>query len=104
MSVLKITASNFEEEVMNSKEPVLLDFWADWCGPCRMLSPVIDEVADAVAGKAKVGKVNVDEETDLASKFKIMSIPTLVVIRDGKVVSQTVGGQSKQALIKMLGV
>jgi len=104
MSVLKITEENFENEVMKSDKPVLLDFWAEWCAPCRMLSPTIDEISDEVAGKVKVGKVNVDEQQGLASSFKIMSIPTLVVIRDGKIINQSVGGQSKKSILKMLDV
>ncbi len=103
MSVLKITKNNFESEVMQSDKPVLLDFWADWCGPCRMVGPVVDEVAEQLGDSAKVGKVNVDEEQDLAQKFNVMSIPTLVVIKDGKVTQSAVGVQSKQNIISMIG-
>lgn len=91
MSIITITESNFQEEVLNAKLPVLLDFWASWCGPCRMLSPVVDQVAEEYAGKVKVGKVNVDEEMNLAIRFQVASIPTLLVFRDGKVVNQSVG-------------
>lgn len=102
MSVLKITKNNFESEVMQSDKPVLLDFWADWCGPCRMVGPVVDEVAEQLGDAAKVGKVNVDEEQDLAQKFNVMSIPTLVVIKDGKVTQSAVGVQSKQNILAMV--
>jgi len=102
MSVLKITKDNFDAEVMNSDKPVLLDFWASWCGPCRMVGPIVDEIAGEVGASAKVGKVNVDEEQDLAQKFNVMSIPTLVVIKNGKVVQSAVGVQPKQTILSML--
>lgn len=102
MSVIKITSKNFEEEVSKSELPVLLDFWASWCGPCRMVSPIVDEVANELEGKAKVGKINVDEEQELAQAFSIMSIPTLVVINNGKLVNQSVGVRSKQEIIEMI--
>lgn len=101
MSVLIITKENFEKEVMNSDKPVLLDFWASWCGPCRMVSPVVDEIAEEVTGKI-VGKVNVDEEPELAQSFGVMSIPTLIVIKNGKVAEKSVGVKSKQAILNML--
>lgn len=101
MSVLTITKDNFESEVLNAKEPVLLDFWADWCGPCRMVSPIIDEIAQEMTS-AKVGKINVDEQRELAAKFQVMSIPTLVVMKNGKVVSQTMGARPKAAILQML--
>jgi len=101
---MTITKENFEQEVMKSTVPVLIDFWASWCGPCRMVGPVVEEVATEVAGKAKVGKVNVDEEPELAASFKVMSIPTLVVIKDGKVVATEVGAKNKASILKMLGV
>ena len=102
MSVITITSKNFEEEVSKSEVPVLLDFWATWCGPCKMVSPIVDEVANEAEGKAKVGKVNVDEEQELASAFQIMSIPTLVVIQNGKLVKQAVGVRSKAEILDML--
>mgnify|MGYP005768258401 FL=1 len=102
MSVLKITSENFESEVMQSDKPVLLDFWASWCMPCKMLSPTIDEIAGEVEQRVKVGKVNVDEEPKLAQKFNVMSIPTLVIIKDGKVQSTSVGVRSKQEILGML--
>lgn len=102
MSVLKITSSNFEEEVMRSETPVLLDFWASWCGPCKMVSPIVDEVANEVQNNAKVGKVNVDEEETLAQSFGITSIPTLVVIKNGKVVNRAVGVRGKEEILELL--
>lgn len=101
MSVLTITKENFEKEVLQSKEPVLLDFWASWCGPCRMVSPVIDEIAGEVSGK-KVGKVNVDEQPELAERFGVMSIPTLIVMKDGKLARQAVGVRPKSEILSML--
>ena len=83
MSVVTITSDNFDEEVIKSEKPVLIDFWASWCGPCKMVSPIIDEVANEVINSVKVGKVNVDEQTELATKFGIMSIPTLIVFKNG---------------------
>lgn len=102
MSEIKITKENFENEVLKSDKPVLIDFWADWCGPCRMVAPVIKEVAAETSEFAKVGKVNVDEEPELAQMFKIMSIPTLAVIKDGKLASSAVGVKSKNEIIAML--
>jgi len=102
MSTLKITKDNFEQEVMKSDKPVLVDFWAEWCGPCRMVGPVVEEISKDVVGKAKVGKINVDEEMELAQAFNVMSIPTLIVVKDGKVANQTVGFQSKEALMNLL--
>lgn len=101
MPLLTITKENFEEEVMNSDKPVLLDFWAAWCGPCRMLSPVIDEISIEIPG-LKVGKVNTDEQMELASAFKVMSIPTLVVLKGGNVIKTAVGVKPKEEIIKML--
>ena len=102
MSVIKITSKNFEEEVFKSNVPVLLDFWASWCGPCKMVSPIVDAVAEEVEGRVKVGKINVDEEQELAKSFSIMSIPTLVVINNGKLVNQAVGVRSKEELLDMI--
>lgn len=101
MSVLTITKDNFEKEVINSDKPVLLDFWAAWCGPCRMVSPVVDEIGNEVAS-AKVGKINVDEQPELAQAFKVMSIPTLAVVKSGKVVKTVVGVRPKADILKML--
>ncbi|MFA9376182.1 MAG: thioredoxin [Lachnotalea sp.] len=102
MSVIKITKNNFETEVIKSDKPVLLDFWASWCGPCRMVGPIIDEVAGQIGGSAVVGKVNVDEEQELAQKFNVMSIPTLIVMKNGKVIHSVVGVQTKQAILSMI--
>ena len=87
MEIITLTSKNFEQEVMQSNKPVLIDFWAGWCGPCRMLSPIVDEVAKEVGGKIKVGKVNIDEQQEIAKGFEVMSIPTLVLIENGKVKS-----------------
>lgn len=102
MSVLQITRNNFQEEVLQSQKPVLLDFWANWCGPCRMVSPIVDEIAGE-RPDIKVGKINVDEQRELADAFQIMSIPALLVMRHGKVVSQAVGARPKQQILAMLG-
>ena len=101
MASVKITKHNFEEEVLKSKETVLLDFWADWCGPCRMVAPTIEEIAKETEG-VKVGKINVDEESELAAKYRIMSIPTIVVLKDGKVSATAVGVRPKNDYLKML--
>lgn len=101
MAVIEITMENFEKEVLQSDKPVLLDFWASWCGPCRMVSPIVDEIADEHP-EIKVGKVNVDEQNELASRFKVMSIPSLFVIKDGKVVNQSVGAAPKNQILNML--
>ena len=101
MSVININKNNFQNEVLNSEMPVLLDFWAPWCGPCRMVSPIVDEIV-AERGDIKVGKVNVDEERELAGQFGVMSIPTLVVIKGGRVVNQMVGARPKSQILAML--
>ena len=102
MAELKITRENFEREVLQSDKPVLIDFWASWCGPCRMLSPTISEIAEDLKDKVKVGKVNVDEEEELAAMFRVSSIPLLVVMKDGKVVSSAVGVRPKEQIMNML--
>ena len=101
MSVINIKKNNFQNEVLNSEMPVLLDFWAPWCGPCRMVGPIVDEIADERVD-IKVGKVNVDEERELAGQFGVMSIPTLVVIKGGRVVNQMVGARPKSQILAML--
>ena len=102
MAELKITRENFENEVMKSDIPVLIDFWAPWCGPCRMMGPIIEQLAEEYEGKAKVGKVNVDEEGELSQAFGVMSIPTIVLVKDGKVVKQAVGARPKAEVEAML--
>ncbi len=101
MSVLTITSENFEAEVLNSDKPVLIDFWASWCGPCRMLSPVVDQIAEEVT-TVKVGKINVDDEPDLAKKYGIMSIPTLILIKGGEVAATSVGVKPKAEIKAMI--
>ena len=99
-NVLTITDGNFQDEVVKSPVPVLLDFWAPWCGPCRLIAPVVDEIATERAGKAKVGKVNVDENQQLAVRFRVSSIPMLLFLKNGEVHDQVVGaGTSKAALL-----
>ena len=102
MAVVTITKENFEQEVLQSAKPVLLDFWASWCGPCRMLSPVVDEVAEERTD-VKVRKVNVDEQPELAGQFGVMSIPTLLVFEQGKLVRQAVGARPKASVLELLG-
>lgn len=102
MAELKITRENFENEVMKSDIPVLIDFWAPWCGPCRMMGPIIEQLAEEYEGKAKVGKVNVDEEGELSQAFGVMSIPSIVLVKDGKVVKQAVGARPKAEVEAML--
>ncbi|MGI6181333.1 MAG: thioredoxin [Agathobaculum sp.] len=101
MSAIHINKNNFESEVLLSDKPVLLDFWAPWCGPCRMVSPILDEIA-AEKPEIKVGKVNVDEQPELASQFGVMSIPTLVVMKNGKIVNQAMGARPKSAILSLL--
>ncbi len=102
MAELNFTNSNFKEEVLQSKEPVLVDFWATWCGPCRMMGPVVEELANDYSGKVKVGKVNVDEEPELAQEYGIMSIPTIIIFKEGKIVNQVVGARTKSDLEAIL--
>lgn len=102
MAELTITGKNFKEEVSRSEQPVLIDFWAPWCGPCRMMGPVIEQLATEYEGKAKIGKVNVDEEPELAQAFGVMSIPTIVLIKNGTVEKQVVGVRPKAELEAML--
>lgn len=99
---LKFTDDTFENDVLNSDKPVLVDFWAEWCGPCRMVGPVVDELAGEYEGKAKIGKVNVDENAEISTKYGIRSIPSLLIFKDGEVVDQIVGAVPKNQLKKQL--
>lgn len=101
MAEVILNKNNFEMEVINSNIPVLIDFWATWCGPCQMLAPVIEDIAKEYEGKVKVCKVNVDEEGELAAQFGVNAIPTLVVIKEGKQIGTSVGYQSKEQIVKM---
>jgi len=101
MSAIHINKNNFENEVMHAEKTVLLDFWAPWCGPCRMVSPVIDEIA-AERTDIRVGKINVDEEPELAAQFNVMSIPTLVVMKNGRIVNEAMGARPKSAILSLL--
>ena len=102
MAEIILTKENFEEEVLKADKPVLIDFWATWCGPCRMLSPVIEEIAKEYDGKVKVGKVNVDEKPELASAFRVTSIPTVVVMKEGEVTNTSVGFRPKEQIVALL--
>lgn len=101
MAVIKLTAENFEQEVMKADKTVLVDFYADWCGPCQMLSPIVDEVAEE-RDDIKVGKINVDEQMTLAQRYGVMTIPTLIVFKNGEIANKQVGAQSKSGVLKML--
>lgn len=101
---LQITSSNFDQEVIKSDIPVLIDFWAPWCGPCRMVSPIVDELSDELQGELKVVKINTDEEPELAAAFSVMSIPTLAVVKQGKVTATSVGARPKEEIRSALGI
>lgn len=101
MAVITLTKENFAKEVLQATEPVLVDFWADWCGPCRMMSPIVDEIAEEESG-VRVGKVNVDDEAELAQEYGIMSIPTMLIFKDGKLTAQSVGVKDKEYLLGLL--
>ena len=102
MAVIQLTSDNFETEVLNSDKPVLVDFYADWCGPCKMMAPVVDQIAEE-NDDIKVGKINVDDEQDLAAKYGVMSIPTIGFFKDGDIVEKSVGAKPKSELLKMIG-
>jgi thioredoxin 1 len=95
---MQFTDQNFEQEVLKSEKPVLVDFWAAWCGPCQMMGPIIEELAEELKDKYKIGKLNVDENRETAAKYNIMSIPTLIIFKNGEVVKQLVGVQAKESL------
>lgn len=101
---ITLTKENFKEETTNTDLPVLVDFWASWCGPCRMLAPIVEQIAEEYEGKIKVGKVNVDEEPELAAAFNVSSIPTVVIIKDGAVSEVSVGYRPKAELLKLAGI
>lgn len=101
MAIIKLTKDNFEQEVLKSEKPVLVDFYADWCGPCQMLSPIVDEVAEE-RDDIKVGKINVDEQMELAQKYGVMTIPTLLVIKNGEIANKHIGALSKRGVIELL--
>ena len=104
MAEIILTEENFEKEVTASDVPVLVDFWATWCGPCRMIAPIVEEIAKEYEGKIKVGKIDVDDQPALANRFAISSIPTILLFRDGKIAAKTLGYQPKDALLRTLGI
>lgn len=102
MAEIRLTKQNFENEVSKADKPMLIDFWATWCGPCRMIGPVVEEIAREFSDTVKVGKVNVDEEPELAAAFQVASIPTLMVVKDGRIIKQAVGYRTKEQILALL--
>ena len=102
MSVIELNKDNFEKEVMEAEVPVLIDFWANWCGPCRMMSPVIDKIAEEMGDKVKVCKVNLDENHELAEKYEIMTIPAIIIVKNGAETGRTIGVQPKEDILKLI--
>ena len=101
MSIINITNQNYQKEIMESKKTILLDFWAEWCGPCKIITPVIDEIANENPD-LKVCKINVDEQPELANRFHVRSIPSLFVMKEGEIINQSVGAKTKEEILKML--
>ena len=104
MKVVQLNSQNFEEEVLQAEQPVLVDFYADWCGPCKMMAPVVEKIAEEIGDKAKICKLNVDDAQSIAAQYGVMSIPTFIVFKQGEPVNKTVGVQSEEALKNMLGI
>ena len=102
MSVTELNKDNFEKEVMEAEVPVLIDFWANWCGPCRMMSAIIDKIAEEMGDKVKVCKVNVDENHELAEKYEIMTIPAFIIVKNGAETGRTIGVQPKEDILKLI--
>jgi len=101
-NILELTTTNFDDETKKAGEPILVDFWAEWCGPCRMVAPILEQIATEYKGKARIGKVNVDEHSSLAARYGVQSIPTLLLFKQGKVVEQYIGATSKDTLLKLI--
>lgn len=101
MSVITLTTENFEQEALNSRVPVLIDFWASWCGPCKMMGPIVDQIAEEMGTNAKICKINIDEQRDFATKYDVMSIPTFILIKDGKEVKRLIGAMPKEELSRL---
>ncbi|MFO8053309.1 MAG: thioredoxin [Candidatus Omnitrophota bacterium] len=99
---VEVTNANFEKEVLNSEVPVLIDFWAPWCGPCKAVAPVLEEIEKEIGPKAKICKINLDEASEIATKYSIMSIPTLMIVKDGNIMDTKVGALPKEELLKLL--
>lgn len=102
MGIVKVTEENFEQEVLKADKPVLVDFFATWCGPCKMFSPVMDELAEELGDSVKVCKIDIDESMDIASRYKIMSVPTLIAFKDGEIINKAMGVQSPDVIKKMV--
>ena len=101
MSVINLTSENFEKEVLKEEKPILIDFWAAWCGPCKMMGPVVEQIAEDTRDTAKVCKLNIDEELNLATKYNVMSIPTFILLKNGKEVERMIGAMPKEELMKI---
>lgn len=100
--MINLTNENFEKEVINSKKTILVDFWASWCGPCQMIAPIVEEISNEMSGKIEIGKLNVDEQPEIAIKYDVMSIPTLILFKDGKVVNTIIGYHSKEEILDFI--